>query len=1247
MTVLNKNIMISNNIRQMSNGVRKANQKKQKAKKRSKIFNPKTKRMVFKDLALGKRILKRYYVKSLDSSRLILKSGPTFQKQMKREKKLIDKITKDIEADHPITFSRQKRDEIERITKRLGWLIKTKTTVLLETSLKNKKKTKVESTEIVSKNFMVLQTRKPTKSQVIKLVKNYFNNVRKHTTYVKLESFDSIKDLPRIPKYLQKLFEKTISGKVINKAQKRNEKKFDTVMRLGSRNLNYPWSKAYDEAREDNNQCVIDYLKYELGECRRINKTKLTYKSLMETFKMNKLSDGVTIEQICNFVYGCQPYISLYIFGPDGDMYRKIHSKGSERSLCFLINNDHIYPVLNDKMKRSICKKEKFSLSDYKFIVDYDNHEYIETFEQLFKTNNKVKLISNEMDFNEVEFMVQSKTNTITTNYQYSGGGVSAFENNGVVYCKTLYYHDRVDLMKTLHDKYHDKCIYDPEMFLFKNQSYTTIGKTIYNYKFGKQQDMVSTLTDEQFDIFESYHIKPYQKCVTENISKTIHSHTFDICKSYMNVILTNEHNYNVFTMFDSVEKYDNRKIVNGEFYINDRFELAKGSKIYMENGFYPHNFVIYCLDNRYIHKSDITHMMIPSYSVDSNRLRNYAQYCIEHFKKDDVKKLVNHFIGSIGKKYNITDQAVNTNSRDVAIYLINKYEIMDQEVTLDWNDDMYLIRSKKKTRSLETSLPVHRSIIAGGIMSLDKLYKKVTHKILKYEPICYNVDSITIRYEEEPTNVLNNCASRYIEYDNIDGDEIIRENNDWVENIGKYEEENYKVRGLMLEDVYNPDYDHREMKELVYHTKESIDDFNQKKMSYAIVGPPGSGKSYQLKKMITDNDVVLSFTNKAVVILNTIKNKFTFGTKFADCKNDKDQLLKRVSMYDTIYVDEYSMTTAKHMMMLYTLHKAGRRIVFIGDHNQCLNIEDRKYRYIDCDIFRQMIGGNIVKLDYIEGKNRFDDKRQIECIEYLLKNKKLHPMMKNKKLDPTANHYITMLNGYKNHNKILNERSINNILKKNPKLKVIKIGGNKYFKGCCLIGKLKNKDIGICVSELYTIKNVNDNVCLLKSETGKEYTIETKRINSFLSYGYALTVYKYQGSKIQHKHNIINVDMMSFECIYTALSRAENYDDINIEYTDRVFENEEVSNVTIIKKQMLIKDCTKKKDKVEYKKKVYDIKPIKKIEYKFKIYNKVSKQTLKCVTEGYTKEFSYRKYGIEHATKLCDEWRKQLYVNL
>lgn len=269
-------------------------------------------------------------------------------------------------------------------------------------------------------------------------------------------------------------------------------------------------------------------------------------------------------------------------------------------------------------------------------------------------------------------------------------------------------------------------------------------GKLIYEIKYDEMKSFDSNLTERQWDLFERCNIQPYIKQCSMNIQKTEKSFCFDKNKSYSSFLIDNKNNFNVCTIFDDVKPFSG-KLRDGEFYIVYKsFELEKGSKIGLPNGFYPFSFVGYCNRNKYISLEDIAYEWNPSNIIKYDSFRD-VEYIFDNFT-DDAKCIVNCFTGLFGQKYDNVDKGCMTSSKEVAIGLYIQHE--NENVTLDFANDLYFIRTRQQSKKYNMKLPIYKQILCGGIMNLNYMYKDVKNE--ECEIVCYNTDSLRVHNPQE-----------------------------------------------------------------------------------------------------------------------------------------------------------------------------------------------------------------------------------------------------------------------------------------------------------------------------------------------------------------------------------------------------------------------------------------------------------------------------------------------------------------
>ena len=85
-------------------------------------------------------------------------------------------------------------------------------------------------------------------------------------------------------------------------------------------------------------------------------------------------------------------------------------------------------------------------------------------------------------------------------------------------------------------------------------------------------------------------------------------------------------------------------------YYIDCNIILIENTEMIKSNGFYPYNFVQYCLDNNCNKLDNIKYQILAAGKIKCDLLKDIIEFCYKHFGKH-AKKLINNFIGSFGTK--------------------------------------------------------------------------------------------------------------------------------------------------------------------------------------------------------------------------------------------------------------------------------------------------------------------------------------------------------------------------------------------------------------------------------------------------------------------------------------------------------------------------------------------------------------------------------------------------------------------
>ena len=207
--------------------------------------------------------------------------------------------------------------------------------------------------------------------------------------------------------------------------------------------------------------------------------------------------------------------------------------------------------------------------------------------------------------------------------------------------------------------------------------------------------------------------------------------------------------------------------------------------------------------------------------------------------------------------------------------------------------------------------------------------------------------------------------------------------------------------------------------------------------------------------------------------------------------------------------------------------------------------------------VVREMCDNNLMIKEYVEGCARYD-KDLYDVLEYLKKHKRLPNTLK------------------------VREKKKNletNISKTNDKRKEVNSQFHKgYYVGQKIISNKNIKTKGVYNSRIYYIHDIQNNKVALRNEKDGEPLLSSK--NEVLYFNlkdfapaYCITCYRYQGSTIEEEYNIHDVFKMSFNEIYTSLSRGRSLDKIHFDYTPRTFNVAKENNKpTILKPRQMAK---------------------------------------------------------------------------
>jgi hypothetical protein len=890
--------------------------------------------------------------------------------------------------------------------------------------------------------------------------------------------------------------------------------------------LAYKFLGNIEKINKNPGQCVIDYLVY---ECQVHNRMKhWTRPKLIKYFGESCLLTGISTEDIIRWARE-SGYVNVFALDPFMETFTtytcpmEVHSN---MTLCFIMNNDHCYAILDKQQKFDIARKHHIDLGDFMFDIKYDDYDYIKTktirhiMDRLKNATNQKKIVLLENDdLCELASELMIDTDTMIINTKFSGSRLVAFEHPTTK--QILIAAEDHDERKAVCEAMYQEI--ECEQLKFNNQSWTQLATIYYSLKYGEIKP--STYGPDLLHIFKEYRLAPYitvmKECFKDKTmigKKPIKS--FDIRRDYTGIFINNDTKYNVFSDFDYIVPFDGN-LTEGEYYINTTIHLG-GNTIRKSRGFYPYIFVKYLLEVKAITLDNLKYIIRPSYLLPADQFKGFAQEIYDKWTETGAKPLNNCFIGELNKQSLKITKGCATDQFETACGIMWNQETKGQPARIFRVGEMFFIRSDIRTALTKGHVPIWRHIIASSYIELDKLYRKVVGP--KSIVVAYNTDSIKL---VDPLNIELS--------DNPKPGEI-------------REEETCKVRGTPIDDLQlNPEY---------IYVKKEFKKIDETKGSCLTIGMPGAGKTVDAKKNYDDKTIAFTFTNKASDVLKDrgVDNCHTFDSFFCDHQHERP--LQKLASYEKIIVDEFSMVPSKWYTKLMQIKMMYPKMIIrlYGDCNQCKPIEDMWYDYMTNPLIMYLVDYNLRELEY---KFTRYDKALYDILIYFLKHQKLPESCRNKK---EKNCYINLC--YHNHanqkmptEKIVNAECLRDFCKE-KKIKSQNINGLEVAIGVPIIATVNNKKYEVYTSQMYQIVEINDDVVKIKKED-KVKEIPSEDLPKLFRLGFCVTVYKYQGDEIKTDYTIYEANNMSFNEMYTALSRGVSLDKVHFKFTDKVFKRD------------------------------------------------------------------------------------------
>ena len=830
------------------------------------------------------------------------------------------------------------------------------------------------------------------------------------------------------------------------------------------------------------------------------------YKYEFETFS-NLPNNTIVLFQQGNLNNELVEYVKLYNDCPDVKYESKSNCKSIKLKNGVTLSVTDC--IVDNSYVMNICKKENINYKNQTIgtLLNDLMNKYFDTQSGRLRLSKEQRntIIANQNNMCR-ECHTKSKSFHIDHIRPLANGGTNEMSNLQAL-CKTC--HIEKSREEKLNCDYHKIRDF---ISCYNIEAYNTIKSKFFN----KIQFSQYLIDDETIE---------YYKSLGYNMN------SIDMNKCRRNLLINYKYDFPVYSCLDNIKLFDGN-ITCGFYYVecNNVFPLRK-------NGFYSQPIIEYCIENKIISKFDIIYQYKPSFTIKADYFKNFVECLLKVFEDNaDLQKLsINALIGMFGRRENtFIDSAVvdSKNYEDVAsIYSTFKAPFLN---TL--NEDFSVITQSINIDKLENAYPIFAQILDCEALELHN-----TTKMLKqngFIPICVKTDAVVYFSKTKKSFDIN---KQYWDNDKT---------------ILKYKDENPQLLKKSIHYVIKDNFKLQSKKYNIIEDDKTFD-FNvnvaktiiDSNKGCFLDGPAGTGKTKlvnEMNKLLSNKNVFrLTPTNVSALLINgeTID-------KFANRILINSNALHKLQNVDYIFVDEISMVKELFYSIFLSVkyHYPSIKFIISGDFNQLEPVNDRKYfNYEYSRALYELVDGNKLNLTLC----RRSDNKLFNICENIKKNKPYDIS------DFENNDWVSYTNlCYTNaKRKEINNKCMNCFLKEfQPKLtyRVNKLTYDENTQdytlcvGMPIISRLNRKDLDVFNNEMFKCKTIKSNSIIITNEL-KELEIDKVEFNKLFNLSFCITIHKSQGISLNKKYAIYEWSKLNKKLKYVALSRATDYNNINI----------------------------------------------------------------------------------------------------
>lgn len=616
-----------------------------------------------------------------------------------------------------------------------------------------------------------------------------------------------------------------------------------------------------------------------------------------------------------------------------------------------------------------------------------------------------------------------------------------------------------------------------------------------------------------------------------------------------------------VLSILDDVVKFDrklHKDIPHGFYYITTNNIIP-----FNGNGTYNSFLVRKALKANIISVENIKYYIKPSLSLPKNHFKSFINtiYTTCEADKDakenkDAKCLVNPFIGSLGCKQITSKKITLTESINEASYYHFASKIDSFVVPYDTCEPkFYEVIERDKVDVTDSKTPIFNQILdieAWEVYLMTKLIEK--HGGTVYH---VNTDAVIGQFDTYPSDLEEEMKQYY-----WDDEQMIPKYKKCTEikQIFTMKPETVELDlGLDSEpQKIIEDPGHNKFKKFC---KKLIKD----NKSFEIDGPPGTGKSHLITTMMRQlkkkniNFITLCPTHKAAGVVRKMYAKHceededkqievatvdSFLGKMKLTPQKRSKLIKKVSQYEYIFVDEKSMMRELFYRVMFVIKESTKcKWIITGDWRQLPPVCDRceSFDYENSSVLKYLCDNTKVILTKC--------RRASDVLFNMVMN------TDNVKFDDFKHRHQQRSLAYHNKQRIY----VNHFWMKKHEDRKEHCLIKKYeqdqnsqdmliYEGLPLIARTteKIKKERICNGEEFNVVSFDSKTITVTDEE-RTFVIDKNKFSKLFYPAYCITIHKAQGVTWDKPYTIYEWDILSDTLKYVALSRGTDETLINL----------------------------------------------------------------------------------------------------